>query len=243
MNLKKKFIINLSFILMIIAISEIFSCFILSKKYSQDIKDFIKITKNKDIKIPLIKYSKTQLPSKELLYNDLRPIEYKNSDKQAIILFGCSYTYGFGLNENETFSRKLADYTNRTIINRGRSGTGIPFLYYQLNDTEVINQFPKNPEYIIFTLIPDHFPRLFRYRNFVMTGEHTLRYKIKDNELVIDKPINPTIHSLFTSIIIEEYLEQKNATNKNKVDMLFKKLMEESYKKIKDNFPNTKFVV
>lgn len=243
MNLKKKLIINLICILLIIGISEIFSCIILSKRYSQDIKEYTKITQNKEIKIPLIKYSKTELHSKELLYNGLRPIEYRDSNKQPIILFGCSFTYGFGLNENEIFSRKLADYTNRTVINRGRIGTGIPFLYYQLHDKELIEQLPKNPEYIIFTLIPDHFPRLFRYRNFVMTGDHTLRYKIKNDKLVEDKPIIPAIHSLFTSIIIEEYLAQKNGHNKSKIDSLFKKLMEDSYKLIKQNFPNTKFVV
>lgn len=241
--MKKKIIVNLSIILVIFIIVELLSCVVLSKKYGNNIKDYVKITQNKNIKIPLMKYSKTELPSKKWLYENLRPIEYRNQDKQPIILFGCSYTYGFGLKENETFSRKLADYTNRTVINRGKSGTGIPFLYYQLNDEELINQLPKNSEYIIFTLIPDHFPRLFRYRNFVLTGDHTLRYKIKDNKLVVDKPLSPVLHSLFTSIIIEEYLAEKNGQNRTKVDKLFKKLMEESYIKIKKEFQNAKFVI
>ncbi len=241
--MKKKILVNLIIILIIFIIAELLSCIVLSNKYGNDIKDYIKITQNKDIKIPLMKYSKVSLPTKEFLYKNLRPIEYRNEKKQPIILFGCSYTYGFGLNENKTFSRKLADYTNRTVINRGYYGTGIPFLYYQLNDEELIKQLPKNPEYIIFTLIPDHFPRLFRYRNFVLTGDHTLRYKIKDNKLVVDKPLIPALHSLFTSIITEEYLAEKNGQNKTKVDKLFKKLMEESYSKIKKEFPDTKLII
>lgn len=243
MNFKKTIIINFLIIITIFGIAELFSCCILSNKYNNEIKDFIKITQNKNVKMPFIRYSKTELPSKDILYNGLRQIEYRDENKKPIILLGCSYTYGFGLNENETFSRKLADYTNRTVINRGKSGTGIPFLYYQLNDKELIKELPKNTEYIIFTLIPDHFPRLFRYRNFVMTGDHTLRYKIKNDKLIIDKPMIPYIHSLFLSIIIEEYLAQKNGNNREKIDALFKKLMEESYNKIKEEFPSTNFVV
>ncbi len=116
-------------------------------------------------------------------------------------------------------------------------------MYYQLKDKEILNELPKNAEYIIFTMIPDHIPRLFRYRNWVMTGDHTLRYKIKNNELIQDKLLFPFIHSFFTSIVIEEFIAKKSAENQKIRNNLLTKLISESYKEIKNNFPNAKMVI
>ncbi len=242
MNKKKIIFINLIFILVLFTIIETVSYNILVNRYKDCIEAFNNIEGNPAIKIGM-KYEKVTLPNKKDLNSDFRPIENRDTNKKPIILFGCSFTEGFGLNEDETFSRKLADYTNRTVINRGKSGTGIPFLYYQLSDKEIVNSLPKNAEYIIFTLIPDHFPRLFRYRNFVLTGDHTLRYKIKDNKLVEDRPIFPAIHSLFTSILIEEYIANKKSENKQEKEKLFYKLFEDSYKIIQKEFPDTKLII
>ena len=189
-------------------------------------------------------YKKVTTPNENDLLSNMRPIEYRDVNKRPIILFGCSYTEGFGLEEDETFSKKLANYTNRTVINRGKSGTGIPFLYYQLSNEKVIKELPKNSEFIIYTLIPDHFPRLFRYRNFVLTGDHTLRYKIENEQLVIDKPIFKIFHSLFSVILLEEYLTEKKDIEENETNNpLFNKLLDESYNLIKKNFKDSKFVI
>ncbi len=242
--MKKFLLINLLIIFIIFIIAELSSYVMLFCKYKEDIIIFNNIVNSESkINIPFLKYSKVTLPNKKNLLSGFRPVEYKNPDLKPIILFGCSYTEGFGLKENETFSHKLAQYTNRSVYNRGVSGTGIPFLYYQLNDDDVIKELPKNPQYIIFTLIPDHFPRLFRYRNFVLTSNHSLRYKIQDNKLIEDKIKFPFLHSFFTSIVIEEYITNKNSSDPKKVKDLTVKLFDESYKKIKENFPGAKFVI
>ena len=245
--MKKFILINLLIIFIIFIFAELTSYIILMHKYKERIIHFNNIVKSESkINIPSLKYVKvTTLNKQNLICKDwcLRPVEYRNPKLKPIILFGCSFTAGFGLENNETFSYKLAQYTNRSVYNRGRSGTGLPFLYYQLSDNEIIKELPKNPEYIIFTLIPNHFPRLFRYRNFVLTGEHTLRYKIQDNKLVEDKIKFPFLHSFFTSIVIEEYLENKNSLDTKKVTDLTLKIFDESYKIIKEKFPNTKFVI
>lgn len=174
--MKKIVIFNLVLLFLSFFIIEGLSYMHLYFKYKDCIEAYNEITKQKNI-FPM-KYQKVTIPTKEELINNLRNIEYGDENKQPIILFGCSYVYGFGLEENQTFSHKLAQLTNRTIVNRGKSGTGLPFFYFQLSDKEILNTLPQNPQYIIYTLIPDHFPRLYRYRNFVLTGDHTLRYKI-----------------------------------------------------------------
>ena len=210
-------------------------------KYKDDIIPFLKITTGKDVKIPYIPYTKVKKPSRDILLSDLQPVEYRDRSKKPIILFGCSYTEGFGLKENETFSAKLADYTNRTVYNRGKSGTGLPFIYYQLNDKQVLNELPKNPEYIIYTFIPDHIPRLTKFRSWVMCGDLLLRYKISNGKLVVDEPRFPFLHTFFTSIVIDEYIE----THKRQEDVY--KLLEEIWKQsveiMQKEFKNTKIVI
>lgn len=239
--MKKIIITNLILLLIIFLAIEGMSYFHLYSKYKNDIEAYNKITKQKNI-FPM-KYQKVTTATKEDLINNLRNIEYGDENKKPIILFGCSYVYGFGLEENQTFSYKLSQSTNRTVVNRGRSGTGLPFFYFQLSDDEIKNKLPKNPEYIIYTLIPDHFPRLYRYRNFVLTGDHTLKYKLSDDKLVIEEPKIKPIHSLFSAIVFEEYLSGKKYAEDSANFQLFKKLMDESVNIMKKDFPNTKFVI
>lgn len=239
--MKKIIIVNIIAIIFVFSIIEIISYANLYKKYKDAIINYNKIINRKTI-FPL-SYKKVVLPNKNNLLDNFRPIEKRDKEQKPIVLFGCSYTYGFGLEDNQTFSYKLANATNRTVINRGKSGTGLPFLYYQLNDKNIINELPKDTEYIIYTLIPDHFARLYRYRNFALTGDHTLRYKIKNDKLVIDKPFLNAIHSLFSVIILEEYLAEKNYQNDSKDFQLFNKLMDESKILINENFKDAKFVI
>ena len=239
--MKKILIINLLILFGLFTIVECCAFYKLYNKYKNCILSYNKILERKTI-IPM-SYQKVTVANEKDLLSNLRPVEYRDKNKQPIILFGCSYTDGFGLNEDETFSRKLADYTNRTVFNRGKSGTGIPFFYYQLSNNKVINELPKNPEFIIFTLIPDHFPRLFRYRNFVLTGDHTLRYKIKNDKLVIDELKFKPLHSLFIGIVLEEYIAEKMYQESGNDNILFNKLFDESHKLIKEHFKNSKFVI
>lgn len=246
MNIKKILLINVVLIAVIFAVVEIFSYHFLFNRYKDVIENYNVIQSRNNssiIKKPALKYVKVTLPKKEELISFKRPIEYRNSSKKPIVLIGCSFTEGFGLNEDETFSRKLADYTDRTVYNRGRSGTGLPYLYYQLSDNEILSQMPKNTEYIIYTLIPDHFPRMFRYRNFVMSGDHTLRYKIKNGKLVQDRILFPALHSLNTAIVIEEFLANKRCEYKDNTKNLFHKIIAESDKIIKQYFDNAKLVI
>ena len=224
-------------LLLVEALSYASLCF----KYKEDIIPFLQITTGKDVKIPYIPYSKVQKPSRDFLLSDLRPVEYRDNTKKPLILFGCSYTYGFGLKENEIFSAKLADYTNRTVYNRGKSGTGLPFVYYQLNDEQVLKELPKNPEYIIYTFIPDHIPRLTRFRSWVMCGELVLRYKISKGKLVVDEPLFPILHTFFTSIVIDEYIEaHKRKEDENK---LFLEIWKQSVEIMQKEFKDTKIVI
>ena len=189
-----------------------------------------------------IKYSKINILNDDKLLTGFRPTEYRDKNKPPIFVFGCSYVQGTGLNDNQTVSRKLADYTNRTVYNRGKSGLGIYYFYYLLNNEKIIKDLPKNPQYIIWILIPDHVPRMYRYRS-VPLGIYNFRSKIKNGQIVTDNISCKFLHSFFTSIVLEEFIAKCRYENKSKTDFMFIKLFKESDKLIKKNFPNTKLVV
>ena len=237
----KILLINIIIFIILLICAELISHHVLLKKYEQDIIAFNNVANN-GIQTGL-KYNRAFVPDRKMLLSGLRPSHSVKTDKKPIIMFGCSYTYGFGLEENETFAEKLSGYTHRTVINRGKSGTGITYMFYQLSDDKVIKSLPKDAEYVFFNLIPDHFPRLFRYRSWVLSGEQLLRYKIRNNKLEQDKIRFPLLHSLFTAIVVEEYLCNKNSSDMEGMKNLVIKLFSESDKLIKENFKDAKFVI
>lgn len=191
----------------------------------------------------LIQYSPITIPNDDHLLTNFRPTEYRDKNKPPIFLFGCSYVAGAELKDNQTFSRKLADYTNRTVYNRGKSGLGIYYFYYLLNSEKIIKDLPQNPQYIIWVLIPDHILRMYRYRSVPFMGIYNLRSKIKNGQIVTDNISCKFLHSFFTSVVVEEFIAEARYANKAKTDFMFIKLFKESDKLIKKKFPNTKLVV
>lgn len=60
-----------------------------------------------------------------------RPVVKDNSYvKRPIVLFGCSYTYGVLLNDDETFSAKLQNYTKRVVYNKAMSCFSLQNMLY-----------------------------------------------------------------------------------------------------------------
>ncbi len=81
----------------------------------------------------------------------------KKSDK-AIMLLGCSYTFGAELEPNQTFSYYLSEQTNRTVYNLGVNGGGIQQALYLTTQPDFVQNHP-NVDLIIYTFIEDHLNR------------------------------------------------------------------------------------
>lgn len=99
-------------------------------------------------------------------YSKYRPIENKNSKLKPIVLFGCSFTHGVNLENNETFSYQLGQITQRPIYNRALGGMGTQHMLFQLQNEDFYRFVPK-PEFIIYTHINDHLNRINFPVNFV----------------------------------------------------------------------------
>ena len=132
--IKKLFIILITIFVLLISF-ELYCRSIVYKKYKYIIQTQINANKNFNGNLT---YEKVICPSYNERKAKFKPVSIgKYKDKPSIVLFGCSFTWGSYLKENETFASVLSQYTGRTVYNRGLYGTGIPFMYFQLNDNNI----------------------------------------------------------------------------------------------------------
>lgn len=104
------------------------------------------------------------LKKKPDVKNEIEQFSYSikgDENKRPIVLLGCSYTAGFLLEENETFTANLNTYTGRSIYNYALGGGSMALVLRQLQSEDFLKNLPKNPEYFIYTYIIDHNKRCY----------------------------------------------------------------------------------
>lgn len=175
-------------------------------------------------------------------YYKIRPKITGKSSKRPILLFGCSFTYGVELNENQTLSYKLYKLTDRTVYNRGIPGTGSQHILYQLRQKDFYNKVP-DAEIIIYTLIQDHFNRLYKYLFAPSSNSINLRYEFKNGKLQEVQPRFLPFYSLFSVQRVQDYIKMQRTKQTEETFKLFLQIMTESKKLTDKNYPNSKFVI
>lgn len=117
------------------------------------------------------------------------PFVNKDSIKNGIYLFGCSYTYGMGVNDNETFAAYLQQkLPNYQVKNYGVPGYGIIQSYLQLKELARLN---KNPAYIIVNYASFHDERNAltpQYRKHLKLGYELCDTSIKNQMKMAKMP-------------------------------------------------------
>ncbi len=122
-------------------------------------------------------------------------LKYK---KKPITIFGCSYAYGYKLNNEETFSYKLAHSAKRPVYNQSFTGWGIQHMLYQSKLEGLYSKVPE-PEYVIYVYINDHIRRLYliSFSSWnILAEQFNLRYKSKNNQLVEIRNQNPVLNQI-----------------------------------------------
>ncbi len=185
-------------------------------------------------------------------------VEYTDSDrlentlkfdgnKKSIILAGCSFTYGSGINADENMSYKLQKLTNRKVYNRGIESWGpnanlkdiqtSPFF----NNREIIE-----PEYYIYTFISDHLRRIYidywETNPFNNNKIYNL-YTIRNNKLILKEKVNLLNYIQNTYLIRRLNRAVFDITpDNNKFDRL-KLYLYEIKKELEKRYPNIKMVI
>ena len=187
------------------------------------------------IKIPFIQTSITDIMHYYPPLNFV-PFEGTNADKskKPILLIGCSYTFGQGLNEEETLGGKITELTGRHTYNWGSPGDGIIAMYALYKAEHQKPLISVEPEYVIYTYMFHHIERwgYINYFNFLrkenlISNQH---FNIFNNSYIYQ-------HFKYIELV-NLYVRETNL----KYDLFFdimKRMKEENTKL----FPNSKFVV
>ncbi len=169
-----------------------------------------------------------------------RPDEIKETLKREIVLLGCSFTFGVGLEENETFSKKLSDYTNRSVFNRGIPGCGINHMLYMVK--EGLSSKIKNPEQFIYTFIDAHIYRLYMpasyFHNILIYYKEKNGHLVEKNDFDIWYWHSYTLRTIYEGLMYAERIYSQE----QEIEFMLLHLLEIN-KEIKENFPNSKFTV
>lgn len=167
----------------------------------------------------------------------------KKYTKKPILLFGCSYTYGYNLPEDKTFSVKLQKYTKRVVYNKAVPCWSIQHMLYLLRHG--INKQIKNPEYIIYTFIYDHVRRL--YVDCLPCIPFSVFYKYNDSTKtsLVQKTHNELLyrHSYTLRILKSKLYEYNMLANESDKLQFVKLHFLEAHKEMKKYYPESQFVI
>lgn len=174
-----------------------------------------------------------------------------NYKKKPIVIFGCSYAYGYQLERKQTLTYKLAQNAKIPVYNRAYTSWGIQHMLYQSRIEKLYEILPE-PEYVMYVFINDHIRRLYllSFSSWnILAEEFNLRYKEKDGELIEIKNQNGFLNQIkrlyFANKIQhlmtnKKMLDSKNRTNR--YDFAIKHFVE-AKQEMQKHWKNTKFVV
>jgi hypothetical protein len=121
--------------------------------------------------------------------NSLRkiPLGFANATKFAK-LYGCSMTFGEGVNSDETIPYQFAKLdSNFHVYNFAFSGYGPTQMLARLQDGNVKEIVNENAGFAVYTFIPDHINRTINtYTNYSYNHGNVPCYKLIDDKLVRD---------------------------------------------------------
>ena len=180
-------------------------------------------------------------------FNYGRKPEGLQYSKKPIVIFGCSFAYGYNLQNEETFSYKLSHLAKVPVYNRACSGWSIQHMLHQTRQDSFYDLIPE-PQYAIYLYIPDHINRLY-YHSFILFDtlieKYNLRYKEENGKLEEIKHDNfllNQIQRLYLYNKINQYYIIKTQKTHKHYDFALKHFTE-ARADMQKHWENTKYVV
>lgn len=164
--------------------------------------------------------------------------------KKPIVLFGCSFMYGYMLDYEQTPAYLLSKVSKRPVFSRAHPGYGIQHMLFQLRRDDFYLEVPE-PEYCLFLFMKDHPVRLFQKATWWPEGVQYLRYaETKDGNFC---EANTFLYSLYR-MYIPNKLQLMSANYKascytDKNFDLIKKYFINAKQEAEKHWKNTKFVI
>ena len=105
------------------------------------------------------------------------PIYNNENVRRQIYTFGCSWTYGWDLEQEQTFTHLLGD-ENTSVHNYGAGGSGLDFTVKTLSEVYI----PESRRQIFIITIPHYFRRTWFDDNGVVMKPWQVKEKTNINE-------------------------------------------------------------
>jgi len=171
-------------------------------------------------------------------------------ENECTVFFGCSFTFGFGLNDEEAGPYMLGRMTNSRVLNLGVNSYGP----HQLLAALEFDLFPGaencEPGAVIYQAIPDHIRRVAGYTEY---DQHGPRYVLLDNgELVYTGLFSDFDSSqlsqsfwggLFAkSYIYKEYFQRRLLLADKEID-LYLAIVAEIGQRLEKAYPDAEFII
>jgi len=164
--------------------------------------------------------------------------------QRPVVISGCSIAFGSFLPFEETIGSVISKLTDRKVYNRGRCGSCISHVLYEITETKEYDKM-ENPEFMFFIYDPClHAARINAYTFSPNDQIEYLSYKIaKKGEVCRSE--NYKIPILFSLSFVRYFMFKKrfeqrfNTENIKLTIALFDKVNQEIHKK----FPDIKFIV
>ncbi len=233
-----------------------------SAQIQKEIPEHIKAILDPNKKYTVQRSSRT-IPAQDItLYDVLYTTDSRNhritpyypQAKVAVVLVGCSFTFGNGINDEETFAYKLGKNLgpNYQVYNLGVPGTGPHRILSELENTQIhiFKQFNKALFY--YVAIDDHMRRASGSAHWDING---VFYKIKDGFAERAGTFSDIL-PFYRKKPIHNWVTRSSLYNKihYRLDMLFAPYPDESsqlalqsaimhsmQKNIKDKYANSSF--
>lgn len=238
MKIFKIISINLVLLFLLFLIGEIYCFFDGIKFQNQFVKSKTEIAKNLlSTYTQNINYERYYVPNKKM-----RSISGKNYKKNPIILFGCSVTYGTGLNEYENFSGVLSELTKRPVYNLANDGWTFSHMLKNLQSNKTLEKL--HPDYVIYTFIVDQMRRLYLYQGWPHDTGVYLRFKIDKNDNLVE--VKNNFNFLWRSLLVKtiQYkIPDYKILNEKETNKLMLKILQESSNIMKERYPEAKLIM
>ncbi|MGB5539529.1 MAG: hypothetical protein WBO37_05530 [Gammaproteobacteria bacterium] len=146
----------------------------------------------------------------------LTPVAGSYSNERYVMFFGGSFTFGEGLNNNETLPYWLAQFSDRiSPYNYGHPGYGPQHVLTQLQDSNIRDQIPETDGILIYPLISTHIQRAIGSMVVYSTWGYSMPYYYldadgllkRDGNFTTGRPLRSMFYSLAGKSQLFKYLE------------------------------------
>ena len=235
----KKVLINVFVILTLILFFEMI-CFGI---YNEKNKSMLDLQKQADLDTKIRYYLPTDYLGKYFTDGFTNYVN-KNNTKRPILILGCSYARGVGIDGEKGLDFLLFQKTHRDVFKRAFAGGGIQ-LALDLFQTDYIQKQVPDAEYIIYVFINYHLERLYEYQLDYLSTEVNQRYELtNDGQLKKIKRMKfPLYYSLFSVKLLQKQIASHKYKNEHKDYKLFNAVLNELKNETQKAYKNSKFVV